>query len=151
MAWPRPWAAVGWLLTLAVASAALSVLSLPEPAVTSAQPPAARDLFRPEWLVLASFLAFLVRRVARASILLGALALVAASAQVLAVADWATDRLAAAGLTASAPLWFTLAVVESLGFLAAAVSGWRRRWSDRRWEQLTRRPSRLARVSRSRF
>ena len=140
--------AAGWLLTLALAGVALSALSLPALSPAGEPPVQARDVFRPEWLVLAAFLTYPVRRVARASIPLGAVALVAASAQVIAIADLATERLASAGLTSSAVLWFTVALVEVTGFLVAATGGWRRRWSDRRWERLTRRLSRRSRTPR---
>ena len=92
-AWPRFWVAAGWLLVLALACAVVAALSLPATSMSAEPGAQARDVFRPEWLVLAAFLAYPVRRVARASLPLGAVALIAASAQVVTIADTAADRL----------------------------------------------------------
>ncbi len=130
---------MGWLLVVAFASGAVVVLTLPSASGLDGAA-TGRDLFHAEWLVLGTLIAYALLRLARASVVLGALGVVLSSAQMIFVVDTAAVRFSDNGLAMPAPaFWYGVAVTQSLIFLIAGIAGARQRLTDRKWVELVRR------------
>jgi hypothetical protein len=137
---PGAFAAAGWLLVVAFASGAVDLLSLPGGPDALDQSVSGRELFHAQWLVLGTLIALAVVRLARASLLLGALGVVLSSAEMILVVHTAADRFGEHGLAMTAPVfWYGVAITQSLIFLLAGVIGGRRRLADRQWTELVHR------------
>jgi hypothetical protein len=137
---PAAWAATGWLLVVALTSAAVGMLSLPGPSTQLSESVTGRDLFHAEWLVLGTLIAYFVSRLAYASMLLGALGVVLTSAEMILVVDTAADRFRDSNLVMAMPeFWYAVAFSQSLIFLDAGISGARRRLTERQWQELVHR------------
>ncbi|MEP6665366.1 MAG: hypothetical protein ABJA81_02860 [Nocardioidaceae bacterium] len=137
---PAAWAAMGWLLVIAVTAGTVGMLSLPDGPHHLNQSVSGRELFHAEWLVLGTLVAYAVGRLARSSIVLGALGVVLSSAEMILVVDTAADRFRDNDIATAVPeFWYAVAVVQSLIFLTAGIAGARHRLSERRWEGLVHR------------
>jgi hypothetical protein len=123
-------------MAVSLVSGVLAALALPAPGydVTGA-----RDLFRPEWLVLATLVVWGVHKAARASWIVAVPVLLLASAQPLYVVATAFERFAAAGLPVATGLWIAVVATQVLLFAVAAFVGAAGSLRDRSWERFIRR------------
>jgi len=131
------WVGLGWFCVVMLGSALVAELSLPTPP-TSVGSPAVGDIVRFDWLILATFLAYPIRRCCRARVWLGVLAMTAASAQSLSIVDTATERVQTHDVAATATgVWWAVPAFQLICFAAFALAGSRTRLAERRWRRLT--------------
>jgi len=128
------------LAGLAAATALLWSLSLPVVPQYLYEVRHLSEVFRPEWLVLATLLALPLRRVASWRCWVGLLSLVIACALSLVITDVAAERVRLVEIdpTLSESLWLPLAGCQVLVFAIATASGLRQRLFVRRWQRLDR-------------
>ncbi len=138
------WVGLGWFCVVMLGSALVAELSLPTPK-TSVGPAAVGDVVRFDWLILATFLAYPIRRCCRARVWLGVLAMTAASAQSFSIVDTATERVQAYDVAATATgVWWAVPAFQLMCYAAFALAGSRTRLAERRWRRLTDQLSRNA-------
>jgi hypothetical protein len=135
---------VGWLLAVTAICGICDFFALPDASVWLGMPLESREMFRPEWLVLATVTAFPLFRLAWASFFLGALGLFLSAGEMLTIVDNGHERYLhnAELFGAAAPfpnVYYAVAVLQGIVFAVATVAGLRRRWSDRQWERMMRR------------
>ncbi|MBA3234313.1 MAG: hypothetical protein H0T17_10280 [Propionibacteriales bacterium] len=131
------WVGLGWFAAAALLSALVVALSLPAEPAGLDRPYAVSDVVRVDWLILATFLCYLLRRCARASLLCGLAAVVLCSAQSFYVVSAALERLDSLHITTAAPwLWYLIPSVQLVAFIGFGISGARRRVADLRWKRL---------------
>ena len=141
---PDCWSATGWLLAVTALCGICDFLALPDGGVWLGMPLSGHEMFRPEWLVVATFLAFPLVRLARASMLLGLLGFALATGEMYTIVDNARERFVHnVDLFGSGPgfpmAYYALAALQGVLFAVATGIGLRRRWADRRWERMMRR------------
>lgn len=141
---PDSWSAVGWLLAVTVICGVADFFALPDGAVWLGMPLEGHQMFRPEWLVMGTLVALPLFKLARASFLLGLLGLFLAGGEMVTIVDNARERYVhnadLFGGDVDFPMaLYALAGLQILVFTAAAGSGLRLRWSQRRWERMMRR------------
>ncbi len=131
------WVGLGWFCVVMLGSALAAWLSLPVP-----DPPqgsaSVDDIVHFEWLIVATFLAYPVRRCSQARVWLGLIAMTAASAQAFSVVDTAAERVETYDVAATAAgVWWAVPVFQLVCYTAFCVNGIRTRLAERRWQRLT--------------
>lgn len=124
----------GWIVLACLIVAVAVELSLP--GSWQSDPAVGRQVFNPEWLILATLVVLCVHRAARACwwLMLPAVALPAL--QLADATETALARLQHAGFaTEATSLWWLLPTVQLLVLVAGAAAGARASLSDRRWER----------------
>ncbi len=130
--------AAGWFAVVVLVSAAAAGLSLPYLDQSHSDPSTVGEVVRFDWLILATFLVYPIRRCCEARIWLGLLATAAACAQSFYVVDTATERVAEYAVAAPAmAVWWAVPMLQLVCFTAFAVAGSRSRLAERRWQRLT--------------
>ncbi len=145
------WVGFGWCCVALLGSAVAGWLSLPA-VETSVGAAGVSDIVRFDWLIVATFLAYPIRRSCQARVWLGLLALAAASAQSFSVVDTAVERIETYDVAATAVgTWWAVPVLQLVCYAAFAVGGVRTRLAERRWQRLmaklARNPPTLRRLS----
>jgi hypothetical protein len=140
---PDCWSATGWLLAVTAICGVADFLALPDGAVWFGMPLSGDEMFRPEWLVMATVLAYPLVRLAQASYILGVLGFLLSAGEMLTIVDNGRERyLHNAELFGGGPgfptVWYAVAVLQGVVFLVATSHGLRRRWAARRWERMMR-------------
>jgi len=140
------------LAILAMATALLWTLCLPIVPQYVDEIDQLSDVFRPEWLVLATLLALPLKRAASWRCWVGLLGLVIACVMSLVITQEAVSRVGAAGLDlgGTESVWMPLAGCQVLVFVVATASGLRQRLFVRRWQRLDRKLARVRPVSNDR-
>ncbi len=127
-----------WTAVVLVGALAVAALSVPSVSTIYGHGDS-RDFIRPEWFVAGGLLAYPMFYAARASWKVLPLVVVLPSVQVLFSADTAVQRLQQAGLgSGSDDIWYVLAVVEILLYVAAGGAGAARNLDERRWRTYVR-------------
>ncbi|MBA2774519.1 MAG: hypothetical protein H0U36_10825 [Nocardioidaceae bacterium] len=130
------WIGLGWFAAVAMCWAVVVALALPPESFVNQSSPISQ-VVRLEWLVLATFLVWPIRRCAQHSIWWGAAALVVASSQSFYVVSVGLERLADAQIPVTAgAAWYLLAAFQVCCYTGFWISGARQRWKDRRWQRL---------------
>jgi hypothetical protein len=122
------WRAVGWSTVALLAAGALGALALPSTSPTPFTTFERSDFVRPEWLVLATLLAYPVYLAARSHWIVAAPLVAILAAENWYVVDTALDSLHQVGLTAptrDALLVGFVALQAALFAATAVVGGWR--------------------------
>lgn len=123
-----------WMLTVIFGAGLAATLALPSVAEYADGPVTARDLFRSEWLIVATFLVLPLYRAARLSWLMALVVVPIASVHVLYIADSAVDASQQAGLADGvSPGWYAVAVLQVGVFAVAGAGAAYRNFADRRW------------------
>jgi hypothetical protein len=130
------WVALGWSALALVGAGILGALALPGTTPAPFTDYTRGDFLRPEWLVLATLLAWPVFCAARASWWVAVPVVATLSAQSWYVADTAVDSLRQAGIGAGSSGWYLVAIGQVVVFVAVGLVGaWRcvvrRRWLRR--------------------
>jgi hypothetical protein len=130
------WVALGWGGLALLGAGILGALSVPETTPSPFTDYARGDFLRPEWLVLATLLAWPVFWASRASWLVALPVVAIMSAESWYVVDTAFDAMHQAGIGGSSAGWFLFAAVQAGIFAAAGIAGAchcvaRRRWTRR--------------------
>jgi hypothetical protein len=127
-----------WILLATVAVALAVGLSLPAGWQYDADQ--VGEVFRPEWLVLATLAVFPVHRASRACCWMLVPAVSLPMLQLFFAVETAHIRLESAGLAGGwVEGWWLLPAAQLLVFLAAGCSGAVASLRDRRWERFMRR------------
>lgn len=130
------WIGVGWFAGVAFCSAIVVALALPPESFVDQSSPVSQ-LVRLDWLLLATFLVWPIRRCAQHSVWWGVSAVVAASCQSFYVVNVGLDRLADAEIpVAAGAAWYLLPILQLCFYAGFGISGARQRWRDRRWQRL---------------
>ncbi len=133
------WVGLGWFCVVMLGSALVAWSSLPT-TTTSVGASTVSDVVRFDWLIVATFLAYPIRRCCQARVWLGVLAMTAASAQSFSVVDIATERVQAYDVAATAAgIWWAVPACQLICYAAFALAGSRVRLAERRWRRLTER------------
>jgi hypothetical protein len=122
----------GWIMLACIAVAFTEAASLPG---SWAFDPGHRDVFRPEWLVLATLAVLFVHRAARACWWCALPAVVLPTLQLTYAVETGVERLTVAGAGDGARVWWVLLAVQVAIFSGAALSGASGSIRDRRWEK----------------
>ena len=134
------WVALGWSFGVLVGAGILGTLALPGTVPHPYDEFSPGDFLHPEWLVLATLLAYPVYLASRASWLVAVPVVVIVSAQSWYVVDTALESMDRAGVTGSSDvLWYALVVVQIAAFVVAGTAGLLRCVSRRRWTRQMRR------------
>ncbi len=129
--------AVGWFAVVVLVSAAAG-LSLPSLQVSHDDPATVDEVLRLDWLIVATFVTYAIRRCCEARIWLGTLATVAACLQSFYVVDTAMDRVEEYCISApSMVVSRAVPAFQLVCFTAFALAGSRRRLAEPRWQRLT--------------
>jgi hypothetical protein len=126
-------------------------LALPDAGVWLGMPLSGHAMFRPEWLVVGTFAALPLLRLARASLVLGTLGFLLCSGEMFTIVDNARERFAhnaeVYGHGPSFPaFYYAFAALQVVVFLVFTIKGLRLRWADRRFEAMMRKMSTRTRV-----
>src|SRR5262245_24409653 len=76
---PDAWSGLVWLLAVTAVCGIADYFALPDADVWFGMPLGGHELFRPEWLIMGTLVAYPLFRLARASLVLGVLGLLLAS------------------------------------------------------------------------
>jgi hypothetical protein len=124
----------GWIVLACLVVAIAVELSLPGSWQSS--PESRREVFRPEWLILATLVVLCVHRAARACWWLVLPATALPTLQLADATETALARLHHAGFATEATSWWWLLPVAQLSvLLAGATAGALASMADRRWER----------------
>ncbi|MBA2698723.1 MAG: hypothetical protein H0U61_08120 [Nocardioidaceae bacterium] len=130
------WLGLVWFLGVALCSAAVVALALP-PVSFLDESSRVGQVVHLDWLILATFLVWPVRRCAQHSIWWGVAAVVVVSSQSFYVVGTGLDRLADAQIPVTAgAAWYLISVFQACCFAGFGLSGARLRWKERRWQRL---------------
>lgn len=133
-------AALGWSFVALLGAGILGTLALPGTVPSPYDEFSRGDFLRPEWLVLATLLAYPVYVAAKASWLVAVPVVVIVSAQSWYVVDTALDSMREAGVAGSIDVaLYALVVGQITVFVVAATVGLSRCLSRRRWTRQMRR------------
>lgn len=128
------WAALGWSFTALVGAGLLGALALPGTSPTPFGHYTRADFLKPEWLVLATLLAYPVYLASRSSWWVAVPVAAILSAQSWCVVDSAVDAMRLAGVAGSADAgWYALAAAQVGVYAVAAAAGCAACLGRRRW------------------
>lgn len=128
-----------WMLTVIFGSVIAATLALPSLPEYVDGPVTARALFRPEWLLVATFVVLPLYRASRLSWPTGLALVPIASVHVLYIVNSAVDASQRAGLVDGiSSTWYVVAFIQVGIFTIVAAVGAYRNIADRRWVRLMR-------------
>lgn len=130
-----------WTLIVILGAVFAAGLALPGlPGYVEGPTTTARDIFHPEWLVVATLLVLPVYRAATSSWRAALLVVPVACVQVLYIADTAVTSLHKVGLTSGLfDGWYAVALAQVTLFATVGVVGARRNLIDGRWARTMKR------------
>jgi hypothetical protein len=134
------WVALGWSFAVLVGAGILGTLALPGTVPHAYDEFSRGDFLRPEWLVLATLLAYPVYLASRANWFVAVPVVAIVSAQSWYVVDTALESMHQAGVAGSSDVvWYALVVGQIAVFVVAGSVGLWRCLSRRRWTRQMRR------------
>lgn len=137
---PVTWMPLVWTLVVILGAVFAAGLALPPTPGYVQGAITVGDIFRPEWLVLATLLVLPVYRVARSSWRAALFVVPVACVHVLYVADTAVTSLHKAGFTSGLLTgWYVVAFAQAALFATVGLVGVRRGLIEGRWARMMKR------------